>query len=279
MKRAVPVIVGLLILIAVGVFSYVSYRHIRAADAKVDTLTAQVNDATKLVKEQAAAINAASVSANDAASRAEQAALGRQQAEAQRQQSDLQRQQAETGRDEAMNAAQRASRQAAEARNEMQRMRQEREQELDQMKDALNKIVETRRTSNGMVMVLPENTFQFPFDSAELNQQNRELLSRIAGVLLVSKGYGLSVFGYTDDTGSADYNQKLSLRRADAVRDYLVHSGINPQIVNVKGYGKTSPVVPDSSPENRAKNRRVEIALTDSSLKFIGEAPSSAPVR
>ena len=286
MKRFLPAIavLALLFFIAIGVFSYLGYRRIRATEARVDALTVQVNDATKLAEEQAAAVSAASLRANEAAARAEQAALGRQQAEmqrqqadAQRQQADTQRQQAESSRDQALTAAQQANQQAAQAHEEMQRMRMQREQELDQMQEALNKVVETHRTPNGMVMVLPESTFRFPFDSAELSQKNRELLSRIAGILLVSKGYGLSVFGYTDDTGSAEYNQKLSLRRADAVRDYLVQSGINPSIINVKGYGKTSPLVPDTDAEARAKNRRVEIALTDSSLKFVGIAPDSSP--
>jgi outer membrane protein OmpA-like peptidoglycan-associated protein len=118
------------------------------------------------------------------------------------------------------------------------------------------------------VIVLPESTFRFDFDKADLTQRNRELLSRIAGILLVSKGYGLSVFGYTDDVGTAEYNQQLSLRRAKAVQDYLIQSGIDSAIINVKGYGKTSPLVPGTTSVARAKNRRVEIALTDSSIRY-----------
>ena len=68
--------------------------------------------------------------------------------------------------------------------------------------------------------------------------------------------------------GTADYNQQLSLRRAKAVKDYLVQAGIDPAIVNVKGYGKTSPLVEGNTSEERSKNRRVEIALTDSSIRF-----------
>lgn len=281
MKRISPAvgIAVLVLLIIIGLLSYLGYRRIHTTEARlnarIDALTTQVNDATKLAEEQAAAVNAASVRANEAAARAEIAATGRKQAEANAQQAQTAAQQAEANRDQALTAAQQAAQQAAQARNEMQTMRQEREQELNQMQEALNKVVETHRTANGMVMVLPESTFRFPFDSAELSQKNRELLSRVAGILLVSKGYGLSIFGYTDDTGSADYNQKLSLRRAEAVRDYLVHSGLNPSIITVKGYGKTSPLVPDTDAASRAKNRRVEIALTDSSLTFTGVAPDN----
>ena len=282
MKRILAVIALAIVLIAIGVFAYLSHRRIQKAEARVNALTVQVNDATKLAQEQAAAVSAASLRANEAAARAEQAALGRKEAETAAQQAQTVAQQAQANRDQALTAAQLAAQQASQAdaqatqaRAEMQSMRKERDQELNQMQEALNKVVETHRTTNGMVMVLPESTFRFPFDSAELTQKNRELLSRIAGILLVSKGYGLSIFGYTDDLGSPEYNQKLSLRRATAVRDYLVQAGLNPAIINVKGYGKTSPIVPDTSAENRAKNRRVEIALTDSSLTFTGVAPDT----
>ena len=72
------------------------------------------------------------------------------------------------------------------------------------MQEALSKLVETHLTPNGMVMILPDSTFRFAFDSAELTQKTRELLSRIARILLVSKGYGLAVYGYTDDVGTTD---------------------------------------------------------------------------
>ncbi len=274
MKRILSLLAVIIILIAIGIFAYLGHRRIRATERRVDALTIQVNDATKLVEEQAAAVSAASLRANEAAARAEQAALGRKEAETERQQAEANRDQALTAAQQAAQQANQANAQANQARTEMQSMSREREQELNQMQEALNKVVETHRTSNGMVMVLPESTFRFPFDSADLSQKNRELLSRIAGILLVSKGYGLSVFGYTDDTGSADYNQKLSLRRATAVRGYLVQSGLSPSIINVKGYGKTSPIVPDTDAEARAKNRRVEIALTDSSLRFTGVVPN-----
>ena len=172
-----------------------------------------------------------------------------------------------------MGAAQEAKEQAKQAQDQMAQMRREREEELNRMQEALNRIVETRRTPNGMVMVLPNSIFRFDFDSAELSQKNRELLSRIAGILLVSKGYGLSVFGYTDDVGTDAYNQQLSVRRAKAVQDYLVQAGLDAGIINAKGYGKTNPLVASTTPAARARNRRVEIALTDSSIKFEGEAP------
>ena len=78
----------------------------------------------------------------------------------------------------------------------------------------------------GVVINLSEDSFLFDFDNAELRPANRELLSRIAGVLLVSYGYKLYVYGHTDDQGAPAYNQRLSERRAYAVRDYLAAAGL-----------------------------------------------------
>jgi outer membrane protein OmpA-like peptidoglycan-associated protein len=252
----------LAVLVAGAAFiDYRGYRSLREMRFDLADLQRQVNEAGKLALQESAMAAAAGERAEAAASRAEIAAQGRQQAEQQKQQADSQREQA-------VAAAQQANQQAAQAQDQMLQMRREREEELNRMQEALDRVVETHRTPNGMIIVLPNSVFRFDFDSAELSQHNRELLSRIAGILLVSKGYGLSVFGYTDDIGTAEYNQQLSLRRAKAVQDYLVHSGIDPATTNVKGYGKTSPLVAGTSAESRAKNRRVEIALTDSSIKF-----------
>ena len=187
-----------------------------------------------------------------------------------RSEAEREKKQAIEGRDNAVMAAAHAGAQAREAQQTITNMRQERQEELNRMQEALSRIVETRRTPTGMVIVLPESTFRFDFDKAELSARNRELLARISGILLISKGYGLTIFGYTDDVGSEDYNQQLSLRRAKAVQDYLVRSGIDPAIISVKGFGKSSPSDKGATAEARAKNRRVEIAVTDSSIRYGG---------
>src|SRR5207244_13594299 len=84
-----------------------------------------------------------------------------------------------------------------------------------------------------------------------------ELLSRIAGIILPSPDYTISVNGHTDDVGSDAYNQALSERRAQAVRDYLVKAGLPAQILTVQGHGKSLPLVRGTSEAARAKNRRV----------------------
>lgn len=264
-KRITFIIAAVVLLAALFAIDYKGYQSLKSMKAQIAALGRDVQQASELAQRESAAALAASHRADEAAAQAELASGARKQAE------EL-RQQAETGRAQAVTAAQQANDQANQARDEMAQMRLEREKELNRMQEALNSVVETHRTPNGMVMVLPDSVFRFDFDSAELSPKNRELLSRIAGILLVSKGYGLSVFGYTDDVGTAEYNQLLSMRRAKAVEDYLIQSGIERSIVNVKGYGKTNPLVPSTAAAARAKNRRVEIALTDSSIRFVGEA-------
>jgi outer membrane protein OmpA-like peptidoglycan-associated protein len=233
-------------------------------DDRIADMNLRVMEATQLAKEEAVAATAASQRATDAASRAEVAAGARAQAE-------QQREQAQAGQAQAETVAREAAQKADLAHQQLEALRKQRQEELNNMQQALSRIVETRRTANGMVMVLPDSVFKFDFDSADLQPKNRELLSRIAGILLVSKGYGLSIFGYTDDVGSKEYNLKLSERRADAVRNYLVQAGLDASIVNTKGYGKANPLVTGATEQARAKNRRVEIALTDSEIKYIGQ--------
>jgi outer membrane protein OmpA-like peptidoglycan-associated protein len=262
---------------ALAVASYEGYGWIKRTNDSMAALSRQVDEASQLAQKEAAAVNAASARANEAATRAEMAASARNEAERQKQLADVQKQQAQTGQAQAEVAARQATEQANAARNELMALQKQREQELDHMQEALNRVVKTRRTPTGMVMVLTDATFKFDFDKADLKPKSREILSRIAGILLASKGYGLSVFGYTDDVGSAEYNKKLSVRRADAVRDYLVEAGIDPSIINASGYGKTNPLVKGATEAARAQNRRVEIALTDSEIHYTGETPGVTP--
>jgi outer membrane protein OmpA-like peptidoglycan-associated protein len=264
MKRLTLIIACVAVLGGFGFAGFKLYRTLESMRGDMAVLRRQVVDATETAQRESSAASAASLRADQAALRAEVAAGGRQKAEEQKQQADLDRAQA-------MTSAQQAAQQAKQAQDQMSQMRREREQELNQMQEALNRVVETHRTPTGMLIVLPDSTFRFGFDSADLSAKNRELLSRVAGILLVSKGYGLSIFGYTDDVGSEEYNQQLSERRAKAVEDYLIQAGIDPSIIRVKGYGKMSPHIAGTTVSARGQNRRVEIALTDSSVRYGGD--------
>lgn len=259
MKTAFLTIVLLLVLGGLLLIDFKGYQSLKSMRAEIANVRRDLLETREFAERGSSAALAASDRADDARKLAEIAAGARKTAEFQREQAQAQAQQAQT--------------QAQQAQTQMELMRREREEELNQMQQALSRIVETKRTANGMVMVLPDSTFRFEFDTAELNAKNRELLSRIAGVLLVSKGYGLGIHGYTDDVGTAEYNKDLSLRRAKAVEAYLAQSGVDKAIMTTAGFGKTDPRVKGTNDGARAQNRRVEIAVTDSSIKYVGEAP------
>jgi outer membrane protein OmpA-like peptidoglycan-associated protein len=196
---------------------------------------------------------------------ARDAAEGRRQAETT---SATAQQEAEAARSEATTARD----QAALAQAEAERVRKQADAELDRLNKALGQIAETQRTALGVVMKLGGDHLKFEFDKADLRPKDRELLSRVAGILLTSKDYTVSVNGYTDDVGSEEYNQKLSERRAQAVRDYLVEAGLPAEILSVTGHGKSLPLVKGTSDEARAKNRRVELGIASVRIRYGPEA-------
>ncbi len=97
----------------------------------------------------------------------------------------------------------------------------------------------------------------FEYNSAALTVASNAPLDAVADGLKKHPRLKVEIQGHTDSTGSVAYNMKLSQKRADSVRDYLVHSGANPDQLVTKGYGPTQPVASNKSAEGRAKNRRV----------------------
>ena len=168
----------------------------------------------------------------------------------------------------ALQAAATAQEQANQAEQKAEEYRKQHEEELQQLQQVLGQIAETHRTTLGLVMTLGEKSIRFDFDKSNIEPQYRDILNRIAGVLMTLKGYSIYVYGYTDDIGTQEYNLKLSGRRAQAVRDSLVQAGINPGLISTKGFGKSDPRVRSDSAQARAANRRVEIGIVDSRLLF-----------
>lgn len=183
-------------------------------------------------------------------------------------QSEEKRQQAVKEAELALARATEAEEEAVQARQEADRVKKEREEEIERLESALNQIADTQRTALGLVMNLGSDHLQFDFNKASLRPENREILSRIAGILLTSKGFSVQVWGHTDDIGSERYNQELSEKRAETVRNYLVKAGISPSIITTQGFGKTRPLVDGSDARARAKNRRVEIGIVQTNVRY-----------
>jgi OOP family OmpA-OmpF porin len=101
----------------------------------------------------------------------------------------------------------------------------------------------------------------FDFKKSDLRPAGVQALAPVVQALRNDPTLRAMVVGHTDSVGSDEANLRLSLRRAEAVRNYLVTQGINPARITVDGKGESQPVVPNDTEANRAKNRRVEITL------------------
>jgi len=118
----------------------------------------------------------------------------------------------------------------------------------------------------------------FGFDKAVLTNDDKEQLDQFAGQLGSQKSYILEVTGGTDSTGPAQYNYDLSQRRADAVVQYLASKyNVPAHRFYLIGIGKDKEVAPNDTPENRKKNRRVEIRLLTNMGGQNGPQTASTP--
>ena len=88
-------------------------------------------------------------------------------------------------------------------------------------------------------------------------------LDRVVELLEQNPNLTIELSAHTDDRGADAYNERLSLLRANAAMDYIVRKGIARNRITAVGYGKRMPLVPNTSEENRAKNRRVEFKVTN----------------
>ena len=197
--------------------------------------------------------------------RAEEARLAEEE-RARRQaiyESEAEAEQARRTAEQAERTAEEARREAESARLAEEQTRREVEQARARLQASLSAIMSTRRDARGLVVNLSDVLFDF--GKADLNADARESLAKVAGVLL---GYPLpaqlTIEGHTDSVGSDEFNLALSQKRAEAVRDYLIKSGIGPDmIVATRGYGKSRPMASNDTDEGRSRNRRVEIIVDD----------------
>jgi OOP family OmpA-OmpF porin len=101
----------------------------------------------------------------------------------------------------------------------------------------------------------------FDFNKSDIRPDSRPILNEAGEILKENPDVRISVEGHTDAIGSDQYNQQLSLRRAEAVFRYLVNHGIPPERMEVIGYGKRHPVASNDTDSGRAQNRRVELRV------------------
>ncbi|HPQ42841.1 MAG TPA: OmpA family protein [Syntrophales bacterium] len=99
----------------------------------------------------------------------------------------------------------------------------------------------------------------FDHDRADIQPSYRKLLKDVGTALTNEPGLSIVLSGHADSTGTEEYNDALSLKRANVVKEYIVeHSSVSPERIAVKAYGESMPVASNDNKEDRALNRRVE---------------------
>lgn len=126
---------------------------------------------------------------------------------------------------------------------------------------ALKKMTETERrdTLQRMEPEIVLEPIQFISNQDEFSVVNMD--SFMKAMEYAQQGKIVLVEGHTDDLGRDSYNLSLSMKRAEKIRELLLSGGISDELISVIGYGETTPVVPNTSDENRAINRRIEFKI------------------
>jgi outer membrane protein OmpA-like peptidoglycan-associated protein len=172
-----------------------------------------------------------------------EAALARQQSL----QSQAQAQQAQQQAQDAQQQAQDAQREASDARQQLEAM-------------------QAKQTERGLILTLGNVLFDTNGDT--LKPGADELMSRLAQFLTNHPDIKARIEGHTDSTGSDDYNQALSQRRADAVANALEGRGVSASQIQAVGRGKSVPVAGNDTSAGRQQNRRVEVIFSDMQGQF-----------
>jgi outer membrane protein OmpA-like peptidoglycan-associated protein len=139
-------------------------------------------------------------------------------------------------------------------------IKKERDDLAKMLKGALSSVAETTETARGVVVSL--SGILFDVGKATLMPASQLSVAKLAGILMVFPNMNLSIEGYTDSTGSNDLNMRLSMERARVVYEFRMGQGISNSRMKYQGFGPDNPIAPNDTEANRAKNRRVEVVLT-----------------
>ncbi|QHS53814.1 OmpA family protein [Edaphobacter sp. 12200R-103] len=231
----------------------------RAEDARLVTLRRQ---AAERQHNAELARQKAQLEAQQAQLQAQQSALAAERARAAQAQADADRARAEA-------AAAQAQAQAAEAKKSADSAQQARER----LRSQLNSVLATSETARGLIVNMSD--VLFATGKYALKPSTQISLAKVAGILQSYPGLKLQVEGYTDNTGSEQFNQKLSENRAGAVRDFLVSQGVSPDNIVATGYGMAKPVADNNTSKGRALNRRVQLVVSGAAIGVEQKGPDA----
>lgn len=120
----------------------------------------------------------------------------------------------------------------------------------------------TQTPDNRLKLDIPSD-ISFDTNKSDIKPDFRPILDKFAASLVENPYASVNIIGHTDNTGSDEINDPLSLNRAAHVRDYLVARGVASNRISVAGHGSHEPVAPNDTAANRARNRRVEIFVAE----------------
>jgi outer membrane protein OmpA-like peptidoglycan-associated protein len=271
-----------------------------AEDARLLTLTKKQQEAAAAERQRAQdRIQAAQTQAEQQSARAAAAQEDARQQTEQRALADQERQAAEQAKleaDQAKQEAQQAAAQAAQdraaaqqqlqaaqqqqqvlsAQTEQARLQaqqadqarmqavQQSEQQRQRLLTQLNQVLQTRDTARGLIVNMSDVLFDL--NKATLRPGAKLRLAKVAGIILAYPDLRLEIDGFTDNTGTPQYNQALSEKRAAAVQDFLVSQGVTSGSVNIKGFGQQNPVATNATAAGRQMNRRVELVVSGTAI-------------
>jgi len=199
-------------------------------------------------------------------------------------------------RDDALRAAYAAAEAEAtslEARlRESEQARQQAEsraKELEQARDLNDKLsadlrrleaevaaLRAHETDHGWILTLGSDVL-FDVGESKLKPEGRRAIAKVARFMREQPERKIVIEGFTDDRGSARFNERLSEERAQAVRDALVSEGVEPQRIVARGLGPAYPVAANNDSRGRSLNRRVEILIGETVGRAATGASSRAP--
>lgn len=232
-----------------------------AEDARA--LAVQREEAERIQKEKEAAAAAAAAKAKAEAD-AQAAAEAKRQAElvAAREAQQKAASEAAAAKAAAQAAAEKATLEAKEqaAKEEAARAQAATQALRAQLLQQLNDVLQTTDTPRGLVVNMADVLFQT--GKYDLSMDAQLKLAKLSGIIQAHPGLNLTIEGYTDTTGSTDFNLKLSQQRADAVRQFLISQGLSPDTITSKGLGEGNPIADNGTAAGRKQNRRVEIIVS-----------------
>ena len=134
---------------------------------------------------------------------------------------------------------------------------------------------QVERVGEGIKLVLGENSVRFDTNKSTLTATAKANLDKLVPVFKSYADTDIVIYGYTDSTGSAEYNLNLSQQRANSVEKYLESKGLNMSRFKMVGMGIADPIATNDTPEGRSQNRRVEFAIT-ANEKMVQDAQKEA---